>query len=95
MDFRDEIIPYGGLNENTGLSITTNADRSVHAGVELTAAVKFSAPLNVSGNLAFNYNRIKDYVGTVEIYLPDWSSYRLHVDYKDKTIAGLPNYLGT
>ena len=39
MDFRNEIIPYGGINENTGLPITTNADRSVHAGIELSATL--------------------------------------------------------
>ncbi len=94
MDFRDEIIPYGGVNENTGLPVTTNADRSVHAGIELTGAYKPVDKLTFSGNFALNYNRIKDYVGNVEVYLLDWSSYAEGIDYKDKVIPGFPDFLG-
>ncbi|UCD64759.1 MAG: TonB-dependent receptor [Candidatus Zixiibacteriota bacterium] len=94
MDFRDEIIPYGGLSENINQLITTNADRTVHTGIELTGSYKPVDQLTLSGNLAYNYNRVRDYVGEIDVYLPDWSAYRLDVDYKDKTIPGFPDILG-
>jgi len=95
MDFKNEIIPYGGINENNGIPITVNADRSVHAGVELNTAWQLHEKFTLSGNMAYNYNRVKDYTGQVEIYLNDWSdSYRIDVDYKDKKITGFPDYLG-
>jgi iron complex outermembrane receptor protein len=95
MSFYDEIIPYGGLNENTGLPVTINADRSVHAGVELTGAVKPLDFLTLSGNFAFNYNRVKDYVTTLDVYDPAWNYLgRDTIDFADKTIPGFPDYLG-
>ncbi len=84
MDFRDEIIPYGGINENTGLPVTVNADRSVHAGVELTGSYKPVKEFSLSGNVAYNYNRIKEYVTEIDGY---------EIDFKDKTIPLFPEYL--
>jgi iron complex outermembrane receptor protein len=85
MDFRNEILPYGGLNENTGLPITINADRSVHAGIELSAAAKLSAGLTLNGNFAFNHNRVKEYLADLDGF---------EVDFKDKTLTNFPDYLG-
>ena len=84
MDFRNEIIPQGGLNPNTGLEITVNADRSVHAGVELSATVRPVSALTVDGNFAWNYDRVKK-------YKPELDGYP--VDFADKKIAGFPDYL--
>jgi iron complex outermembrane receptor protein len=84
MDFRHEIIPYGGINENTGLLITTNADRSVHAGVEFTASVAASRTLSLSGNFAYNYNRIKDYTPVIDGFA---------IDFADQIIPGFPEIL--
>lgn len=88
MEFRDEIIPYGGINENTGLPITVNADRSVHAGIELTAAVKPREELKLDGNFSYNYNRVKKYQQTFGAGNGD-----VVVDFKDKTIVAFPDYL--
>jgi len=85
MDFRNEIIPEGGINENTGLAITTNADHSVHAGIELTGGVVPLDWLTVSGNFAYNYNRVREYVSELG---------SVPIDYKDKTITGFPDYIG-
>ncbi|MCM2271689.1 MAG: TonB-dependent receptor [candidate division Zixibacteria bacterium] len=90
MDFTNEIIPYGGINDNTGLPITTNAERSVHAGIELTGETAVTPELTLSGNWSFNYNRVKEYSTT--LYLEDDSSYEL--DLADKKISGFPGYLG-
>jgi iron complex outermembrane receptor protein len=85
MLFRNEIIPEGGINENTGLKITTNADRSVHAGMELAGKVKATPSLTLDGNFSYNYNRIKKYVANIDGFA---------VDYADKKISGFPDYLG-
>jgi len=85
MDFRNEIIPFGGLNENTGLPITTNADRSVHAGVELAGTVKPLNGLTFNANLAYNYNRVKKYVAELDGY---------DIDMADKKLVNTPDYLG-
>ena len=88
MEFRDEIIPNGGINENTGLPITVNADRSVHAGIELTTAVKPHEELKLEGNFSYNYNRVKKYEQTFDIGDDD-----VVIDFKDKTIVAFPEYL--
>jgi iron complex outermembrane receptor protein len=85
MDFRNEIVPYGGLNVNTGLPITINADRSVHAGIEAASTAQLTDWLKLSGNFAYNYNRVKDYVAVLDGFA---------VDFKDKTLSNFPEYLG-
>ncbi len=90
MGFRDEIIPFGGVNPNTGLFITVNADRSVHSGIELTGTVKASQELELSGNLSLNHNRVKEY----SPYMPDDTGDGLHtVSFRNKVISGFPQYL--
>ncbi len=84
MDFKNEIIPYGGVTDD-GLAITVNAERSVHAGVELTGAFKTSDWLTLSSNFAYNHNHIKKHLATLD---------GLAVDYSDQTIPGFPGYLG-
>jgi len=85
MEFKNEIIPYGGVNES-GVPITVNADRSIHAGLELTSSVKPLDRLRLSGNFAYNYNRVKKYAANMDGFL---------IDFKDKEIAGFPDYLGS
>ncbi|MCX6833948.1 MAG: TonB-dependent receptor, partial [candidate division Zixibacteria bacterium] len=95
MDFRNEIIPYGGFNENNNLLYTTNAPRSVHAGVELSATAKPLDGLKLSANFACNYNRVKEYVDTIEVYDENWVvTGTLIEDYKNKKLAGFPDFLG-
>ena len=92
MDFRDEIIPQGGINPNTGLAITVNADRSVHSGIELTGTVQAAEGLEISGNLAFNHNRVKKFSSLFSYATGTGDS--LHaVDFKNKVMSGFPDYL--
>ncbi len=86
MDFRDEILPYGGINASTGLAMTVNADRSVHAGIECSGGMKATPWLNVTGNLSLNYNRVKDYAPEID---------GIVVDFADKKIVNAPDYLGS
>jgi outer membrane receptor for ferrienterochelin and colicin len=93
MDFRHEILAYGGINPNNGLEMTVNADRSVHSGIELTADASPIRLLKLSANWAFNYNRVKKYSSDFSYATADGdSSYA--VDFKNKTLSGFPSYLG-
>lgn len=93
MDFRDEIVPEGHINENTGLLITTNADRSVHSGIELSGAWKPTDRFTFDANFALNHNRFRSFRGEIDVYT-DTSSYRTTADYADNTIPGFPEYIG-
>ncbi|MCP4632163.1 MAG: TonB-dependent receptor [candidate division Zixibacteria bacterium] len=90
MEFVDEIIPQGGLDDN-GRAILGNADRSIHAGIELDGTYKINKYLSISGNGSFNYNRIKKYF----IYNDtDWDgTVDDTTDFSDNPVAGFPNYL--
>lgn len=57
MDFRDEIVPSGGLDQ-FGVPRTGNADRTRHRGVEVEGAVRLGAGVDVEGNLGLSRNRL-------------------------------------
>jgi len=84
MEFENEIIPWGGVNEN-GILYTANADRSVHAGVELSSTVRAHDLVTVSGNFSYNYNRVREYVAAIDGVL---------IDFKDQKTTGFPDYIG-
>ncbi len=84
MRFENEIIPYGGLTDE-GVAVTINADRSVHAGIELSGKVQPSEILTLDGNLSFNYNRIKQFQPDIDGFV---------IDFADKTVPGFPDYVG-
>ena len=96
MAFENEIVPYGGVTDYGSLG-TSNAERSLHAGIELEAAARFSEAVELSGNFAFNYNRYRDFVVAEDLYDNDtdwnWLGYR-QVSYADNVIPGFPDYLG-
>ncbi|MBI5266031.1 MAG: TonB-dependent receptor [candidate division Zixibacteria bacterium] len=95
MEFRNEIIPYGGVNENTGIPFTVNADRSVHAGIELSTAVNPAPHVSVSANGAINYLRIKKYTASLPLIDGTWNEIgRIDEDMSGKTLAGFPIQLG-
>ena len=97
MEFRNEIVQYGGINVNLGLPITTNVDRSVHAGVELSSSRNIGRDFKLTGNFSTTYNRIKKFQVTEAVYDND-QNYNLvgyqQVNYDGHTIAGFPSYLG-
>ena len=97
MDFKDEIIPLGGLNPNNGLAITVNADRSVHAGVELSLSYFPIDNFSIQSNFAYNYNRVKKYSSEFGYSLDSaGNSYdeSVIIDFADKKIVNFPDYLG-
>lgn len=56
MDFRDEIVPSGGLDQ-FGTPRTGNADRTRHVGLELEGAVRLLPGLDVEANATLSRNR--------------------------------------
>jgi iron complex outermembrane receptor protein len=96
MEFRNEIIAEGGYDSD-GNIVTVNADRSVHAGVEITARANPLDYLALSGNLAVTYDRAKDFVVTKKVYDndSDWGKVGYwDFDYSGNPISGFPIYLG-
>lgn len=57
MDFYDEIVKSGQL-DLFGQPITGNADRTRHAGIELTGSVRLLEHLQIQGNATFSQNVI-------------------------------------
>jgi len=60
MDFKDEIIKSGQL-DRFGQPITGNAERTLHAGVELVASAKIFPELSLRGNVMLSQNELKRY----------------------------------
>ena len=97
MEFRNEIIPYGGINTDLGLPITTNANRSVHAGVEMSSSQSISDKFKLSGNISASYNRIKDFSVSEPVYDNDQNYTQVGYatfNYANNRIAGFPDYIG-
>ena len=55
MDFSNEIVPLGGVDKD-GNPIKGNSDKTVHSGIELSAAYRPWEILKLSGNLAWSKN---------------------------------------
>ena len=91
MEFRDELVPSGGIDDD-GQLILGNADRSAHAGVELSGGYELSGHLSLSGNLSISYNRLKEYLCYSD---SDWDgAVDDTLDFSGNPIAGFPDYLG-
>jgi len=94
MDFDNEILQY----DAKGREVFINIDGSFHSGIELTGTVKPYQGLTLSGNFAYNYNRIKDYPLTYtvdSVVAPDDTvTFKEAVNFKDKTLPNFPEFLG-
>ena len=86
MDFRDEIVPSGGLDQ-FGVPRTGNADHTRHVGLELEAAVRVLPGLDLSGNATLSHNRFVRF--TEFVTLPDLSTTEVSRD--GNPIAGFPD----
>ncbi|UCD17382.1 MAG: TonB-dependent receptor [Candidatus Zixiibacteriota bacterium] len=91
MEFRNEIIQATGIDDD-GRPLLTNADRSVHTGVELEASYHAHRNLMLGGNAAYNHNRLKDYVVENDT---DWDgTIDETLNYSGNPIAGFPDFIG-
>ena len=88
MEFRDEIVPSGGLDQY-GVPRTGNADKTRHIGLELDGEWRPMASLSLSGNATISRNR---FVAFSEFVATDAGAAAL--DRADNTIAGFPSRSG-
>ena len=86
MDFHDEIVPSGGLDQ-FGTPRSGNADRTRHLGLELEAAARLLRGLDVYANATLSRNRILRF--TEYVTLPDFSVAAVEQD--GNPIAGFPD----
>lgn len=88
MDFRDEIIPYGQVDDDN-VPVRGNADRTVHRGAELALGWQLAKSVTLDGSLALSQNYYAkfsspywDEAGNVVVY-----------DYSGNTIPLFPGRL--
>jgi iron complex outermembrane receptor protein len=89
MDFRNELVPYGGQVDEDGVAIDGNAKKSYHTGIELSAVYRLLPELTLQGNAAISRNR---FVHHTE-YANDWSTYPPGIivnNYDGNRIGGFP-----
>ena len=83
MRFQDEIIKSGQL-DRFGQPVTGNADRTLHQGIEITAAGELTPSLSLEGNVTMSRNRLVSYAQYQDSTL-------VHLD--GNAIAGFPEFL--
>jgi iron complex outermembrane receptor protein len=85
MDFRDEIVYNGSLDDN-GNPITGNAARSRHRGLEASLAAHATRALELRGSFQWSNDRFVDYAEFVDSATT--------IDYSGNRIAGFPQVSG-
>lgn len=89
MDFRDEIIKKG-TTDRFGQPITTNADRTRHAGLELSGSYRLLRDLEIYGNGTYSRNRLIRYTTVAK----DTNGQYIPVRLNGNPIAGFPDLMG-
>ena len=85
MDFRDEIVYNGTLDDN-GNPITGNAAQSRHRGIEASLAAHATSKLDFRGSFQWSNDRFVDYAEYVDSATT--------IDYSGNRIAGFPDVSG-
>src|SRR5665213_57470 len=67
MDYRNQLVNTGKIND-VGAYTRTNAPQSYRAGIELQGGSVLSKWLNISGNISFSRNKIKNFTEYVDDY---------------------------
>ena len=88
MDFRDEIISNGQV-DRFGQPKTGNADRTLHAGIELDGKIDLLSKISLSGNAAYSINELKRY----SIFSTADNGNTIETKLDGNQIAGFPNFL--
>ncbi len=74
MFFKNEIVPTGNFDKNSGEPIMTNAPTSYRMGIELDATYRTPLPgLNLKGNLALAHSVLGKYLFRYCAYDADWN----------------------
>ena len=85
MDFRDEIVYNGTLDDN-GNPITGNAAQSRHRGIEASVTAHATSALELRGSFQWSNDRFVDYKEFVDSTTT--------IDYSGNRIAGFPDVSG-
>jgi iron complex outermembrane receptor protein len=80
----------GKIND-VGAYTRTNIDKSYRAGVELQGGYKFSEKVNVTGNIAFSQNKVKNFSEFIDDY--DNGGQKIN-NYSSANIAYSPALVG-
>jgi len=67
MDYQNQLVNTGKIND-VGAYTRTNAPKSYRAGIELYGGAVLSKWLNISGNIAFSRNKIKNFTEYIDDY---------------------------
>ncbi|MDQ2862213.1 MAG: TonB-dependent receptor [Bacteroidota bacterium] len=67
MNYHNQLVATGKIND-VGAYTRTNAPQSYRLGVELEAGEQFAKWINVSGNIAFSKNKIKNFTEYLDDY---------------------------
>ena len=84
MIFNDEIVKNGKV-DRFGQPTTGNVDKTIHRGLELSAAIQLNNELKIFGNATFSKNKI-----TSGKYFLNAISF---IDLSDNSISGFPEFL--
>jgi len=90
MDFRNELVRWGGQIDEEGIAIAGNAKKSYHSGIEFSAAAQVVPELTLKGNASFSRNKFIEH----REYENDWSTWPpgiIEKNFDDNTIGGFPS----
>jgi iron complex outermembrane receptor protein len=90
MKYINQLVLTGKIND-VGAYTRTNIPKSYRAGIELTTRCKPATWVNISGNLAYSQNKIKQFTA----YYDDYTTYNQHQEtLSNTTIALSPSLTG-
>lgn len=85
MDYKDQFIRTGELSD-IGEALTTNIEKSMRTGMELSASVKPLGWLDLEADGAFSLNRLYDF----DEFVDNWEGDPVRIHYDRSTIAFSP-----
>lgn len=90
MDYKDQLVLTGKIND-VGAYTRTNIPKSYRAGIELQGNLIFNKWMNISSNLTFSKNKVKDF----EEYIDDYDNGGQKINkYNTTSIAYSPDIIG-
>ncbi len=93
MDFEDEIVPYGGVDED-GLAVRGNADRTLHRGLELGLAADLSPRHRLRLAASRSWDEYDDFSVFEDVYDDEWNYVgTVRRDYSGNPIPLFPSHL--
>ena len=98
MDYNNQMVQTGKLNENNGYKMMENVKHSYRTGIEIEASFPIvQNKLRLDANATISQNKIKDYTAYYDVYdnLDDYNWLRQESDHIGKTnISYSPDVVG-